>query len=198
MPTATILSPRTGDTVNKDNVNIAVAYANFANATDLKCQIGTHYDAPENVNGDGLHGGTATTTYPPAQQTVVTFTDGDGELARQEMVNVTAGDTPNPIDEPILEMHAETNKKKLKKVKGKVPNTSTATKVVCKVNRIDARNGTITEVGSKEGPVDQQNHKWEVDFNIELDTEKYIQYFVRVCAYKNNTLLGCESRPVKK
>ena len=82
MPSATILSPKTGDTVNATNVPISVAYANFTAATDLKCKIHTANDTPENVNGAGLHGGTATTTASPPQQSVVVFTDADGELAR--------------------------------------------------------------------------------------------------------------------
>src|SRR5688572_23452029 len=118
MPSATILSPRTGDTVNINDVTISVAYADFGSTpTALNCKIHDSPDTPEDVTGDGLHIGTTTTSASPAQQEVITFTtDENNPLNSQPDVNVTSGDTPNPIDEPEVrdeEAAAKATQKKL-------------------------------------------------------------------------------------
>jgi hypothetical protein len=157
---------------------------------------------PETVNGAGLHSGTARTDASPSRQSVITYTDIHGELARQDTVNVISGETPVTVDGIVVGRRTTTARnKKLKKVKGHVPNASVAAKVNCKLLEVDARQSenNISLVANGSGLV--ENHKWTVDFGngIELDSHDYIQYFVRVCAYKaNGDCLGCESRPVKK
>ena len=91
MPSATILSPQTGDTVNEDNVVISVAYYNFSAGTDLKCKIATCEDIPYSATGTGMHTGNTITGVPNGSQTAVAYTDSSGPLSQQIGVNVTGG-----------------------------------------------------------------------------------------------------------
>jgi hypothetical protein len=198
MPTAFILSPREGETVNDDNVVIFAAYADFTAATELKCKIAHRPDNPDPVNTSGLHIGDKITAVPLGAQTVLVFTDPDGDLAQHDNVNVVSGETPVPIDKPVLDIGATT--KKIKKVEGKVASGSTAAYVVAQVVEVNAKTGLLTIRAAGATTVDA-GKKWKVDIApVTLDiVNKHIQYFVRAFAYtKDQQLLGVESTGIEK
>jgi hypothetical protein len=191
--TVTILTPRTGDTVGL-TVTVSVAYAGIT-TEGLTCTFGGNPATPTpNPTGDGLYIGAATTTAIPTKQTAIA--QAGAVTADQMDVNVASAGPPMGDIFPVMEKAIKG--KQLKRVRGKVPDGSTATKVVCTVKRVDAKTGTITEVGSGESAV--TNKHWDVKFGtaIDLDDEDYIQYFVCSCAYDGSTPLGCVSTPIDK
>jgi hypothetical protein len=196
MPTASIVSPLTDDTVAANNVVISVAYADFSTATDLKCKIEERPDTPASVTGSGLHIGTPINTVLSGRHTVITFTDSAGELARQDNVIVSAN-TPTPIDEPEIEEDFKDGPKKIKKIRGRAP---VGVYVVCQIIEVDARARTQTVVGTGAATV-AANRTWRVDFDphITLNLSPWIQYAARAFVYAQNmTLIGSETRPARK
>ncbi|HJZ59486.1 MAG TPA: hypothetical protein VKE74_31370 [Gemmataceae bacterium] len=197
MPTARILAPLEGDTVQADNVVVYAAYAEFGSATDLKCQIATKTDLAENVTGDGLHTGSAISMVPLGPQSVVTGTAATPVMDQQNGVNVVSGPTPVPIDIAGIDIFRvkDEARKKLKKVTGKkLPDGSTAVYVVCQVIEVNAKTGTRKAVAAGATSVDADK-KWKVEFaDLPLSTDEFIQYTIRAFAYnKDLLLLGSES-----
>ena len=70
MPSATILSPQTGDTVNEGNVVISVACYNFSAGTDLKLQrsLPAKHIPQFLRTGTGTHTGNTITGAPNGSQ----------------------------------------------------------------------------------------------------------------------------------
>jgi hypothetical protein len=195
MPTATILVPREGDTVRADRVAIIVSFAGFTASTELKCKIATEADPPESVQDTGIHRGHPRNSVPTGYQTVKVWSESeDTPLSQEDNVLVVSGDPPVSIEETIPE---DGKRKKIKKVKGDVPNGSAASYVVVQVFEVDAKTGRFTIKAA--GAATVERRMWKVDLDVDVRAEPGFQYVARAFVYtRDQRLIGSASEVVKK